>query len=88
MCNVWRFTSWDLTMFTVARDYKEACKWFKMMVMDVIQNPSEGFFLDEIIGIERLDREGKTVENESGIEFTEEWLKEIGLEFDTIAIRC
>lgn len=88
MCNVWRFTSWDLTIFTVSRDYQEACKWFKMMVMNAIQNQSGVLFLDEIIEIERIDGEGRALENESCVEFTEEWLKDLGQRFETITIRC
>lgn len=86
MPNLWRLTSWDLTMFTTAQDYSGACKEFKKMLKKVIINSKDRLLLDEIIEIAPLNRNGIANNTESGLEFSEEWLKDLGLGFDIFSI--
>jgi hypothetical protein len=74
-------------MFAVAHDYEEACTRFKMMLGKSLLNSSNRFLLDELIEIARLDDEGKEDDMESNLEFTDVWLRELGLDFDIVIKR-
>lgn len=77
---IWCFTSRNLTMFVVAEDYDEAKAYFKSMLSRyIIRN--EDTILDEIAEIVGLNDGGKYDETSSHVEFTEEWLKEMKINY-------
>lgn len=73
-------------MFASAEDYDEACSEFKRMLGNVIGGTKEMILLDEIIEIDRLDEDGNIREIDSGLEFTENWLKDLGFGFEIIKL--
>lgn len=77
---IWCFTSCNLTMFVVAENYNEAESYFKPMLLKYINRNSYAV-LDEIIEIIRLKDDGKNDERSSHIKFTEEWLKELKINY-------
>ena len=71
-------------MFASAQNYDVVMKTFKKMLGNVIDNSRETVLLDEIIEISRLDENGKEIDTDSGLEFTEKWLKDLGVKIDII----
>ncbi len=67
-------------MFVVAEDYDEAKAYFKSMLSKYITRNGDAT-LDEIIEIVGLNDDGKYDETSSHVEFTEEWLKEMKIEY-------
>jgi hypothetical protein len=84
MSFLWRLSSLNLTMFATARDYREACREFKTMLKDVICESREEIVLDEIIEITPLSKNGKADYSDSGLEFSEEWLRDMNISIDII----
>ena len=77
---IWCFTSCKLTMFAVAENYNEAKMYFKPMLMKYLTRNSDAV-LDEIIEIVGLTDDGKYDETSLHMEFTEEWLKEMKINY-------
>jgi len=73
-------------MFASAEDYNAACAEFKRMLGTVIDSSKEMILLDEIIEIDHLDNNGNIREVDSGLEFTESWLKDLGYGFEIIKL--
>jgi hypothetical protein len=71
-------------LFATAQNYDAAKKTFKIMLGNIIDNSKKTVLLDEIIQISRLDKNGKEIDTDSGLQFTEEWLKDMGVGIDTI----
>ncbi len=67
-------------MFVVAGNYNEAKSYFKPMLLKHISRNND-IVLDEIIEIVRLTHDGKYDETSSHVEFTEEWLKEMKINY-------
>jgi hypothetical protein len=85
MANLWVFRSLNLNMFVSAADFGEARQHFKILLFNHIQNtPSP--LLDELIEISCLGSDGTFDDLNSHIEFTEIWLRELGVPMDIINI--
>ena len=83
MTSVWIFKSDALQMLALARDYQHAKEQFKNMLGDYLLKSSLPL-LDELIEISRLTSDGTIDDMDSYIEFTDEWLKELGIPMDII----
>jgi hypothetical protein len=67
-------------MFAVAENHSEAKMYFKPMLLKYIIRNNDAA-LDEVIEIIRLKDDGKYDETSSHMEFTEEWLKEMRINY-------
>ena len=83
MENIWIFKSHNLHMFVLARDYAEARERFKSL-LDYHITKQTAPVLDEVIEITKPKADGKFDDTDSHIEFTENWLKELGVPVDII----
>jgi len=72
------FKSHKLIMFTMARDYKDARNQFKSLLLENIKEEHNPIF-DELIEITRLTHDGSVDDMSSYVEFTDKWLKELGV---------
>lgn len=77
---IWCFISCNLTMFAVAENYNEAEAYFKPMLLKYLIRNSNPI-LDELIEIVGLRDDGKYDETSSHVEFAEEWLKEMKINY-------
>ena len=77
---IWCFISHNLTMFTVAENYNEAKMYFKPMLLKYLIRNGDPI-LDELIEIVGLRDDGKYDETSSHVEFAEEWLKEMKINY-------
>lgn len=85
MANLWVFRSLNLNMFVSAADFIEAKQHFKYLLFEHIKDTPTPL-LDELIEISCLASDGTFDDLNSHIEFTEIWLKELGIPMDIINV--
>ena len=83
MTSIWIFNSNYLTMFAYANNYHEARIQFKNLLQQHLQKEPKPL-LDELIMIARVLENGSLEHKDSHIEFTDTWLKELGIHIDVI----
>ena len=72
-------------MFAPAGTYREARSQFKQLLKKHFEK--EAFtVLDELIEIYKLTECGEVDETESHLEFSEKWVKELGIKIDFIDV--
>jgi len=86
MANIWLFRSHILHMFALAENYQDARDQFKRLLIQHIDKECMPVF-DELIEITRLNMDGTIDYIKSNIEFTDTWLKELGIPMDIIVFR-
>ena len=83
MTQLWMFKSNKLHMFVTAETYQKARERFISLLDDYIRK-EQASILDELIEITELTPDGKINPMNSNIEFTEDWLTELGISMDII----
>jgi hypothetical protein len=81
MSLLWRCNSNSFVAFTIAENHIDANNIFKKMLEKYILTTNSSPLLDELITIEMVDDCGWAVEPNSFVYFTDDWLKELGLNF-------
>ena len=83
MSNVWLLKSNNIQMLALASNYHLAREQFKSLLKVHIEREPYPL-LDEIIEIIKIKEDNSMDEKKSYIEFTESWLKELGIPMDII----
>ena len=81
MSFIWLLKSNNIQMLALADNYHLAREQFKSLLKDYIDKKSYPL-LDEIIEITKINKDNSMDEKNSYIEFTEIWLKELGIPMD------
>jgi len=84
MDRLWRLDSYNLTMFVLADSYWKAKDQFKTMLLRYMDHSKKQVVLDEIVEISLIKPNGKEDFLESRIEFTDAWLRDLGVGFRAI----
>ncbi len=82
--SVWRLTCADLTLFAQAPDFQGAKDDFLNLFLELFERQGGEVMLGELIFIERLQEGGNGEPISSGLEFTETWLKTLGIDFEIV----
>lgn len=82
--SLWRLTCAELTMFVTARDFQEAKEELLALFLDLFERQGGEVMLGELIFIERIKEGGSGDPASSGLEFTETWLKTLGIDFEIV----
>ncbi|WP_455391956.1 hypothetical protein [[Eubacterium] cellulosolvens] len=83
MSKIWLLKSNDVQILAMARDYHHAREQFKCLLKHHIEKEPYPL-LDELIEISRINEDNTIDEIESYIEFTDDWLRELGVRMDVI----
>ena len=83
MSHVWLLKSNNIQMLVLANDYHHAREQFKNLLKAHVDKESYPI-LDEIIEITKINEDNSKDEKDSYVEFTETWLKELGIPMDII----
>lgn len=83
MSVVWLLKSNNVQILALARDYRHAREQFKSLLKAHIDKEPYPL-LDEIIEITKINEDNSLDEKDSYVEFTETWLKELGILVDII----
>jgi len=81
---VWRLTCAELTLFVQAPAFQEAKDEFLHLFLELFERQGGEVMLGELIFIERLVEGGSGEPVSSGLEFTETWLKTLGIDFEIV----
>jgi len=73
-----------MTMFVKAPNFFEAKEEFLHRFLDLCDRQGGEAMWGELIFIERLREGGKGEPASSGLEFTETWLKALGIDFEIV----
>lgn len=82
--SVWRLTCSDLSLFVQAPDFQGAKDEFLNLFLELFERQGGEVMLGELIFIERLAEGGNGEPISSGLEFTETWLKTLGIDFEIV----
>ena len=83
MSFVWLLKSNNVQILALASDYRHVREQFKSLLKDFIEKEPYPL-LDEIIEITKINEDNSLDEKDSYVEFTETWLKELGIPMDII----
>lgn len=86
MTHVWLLESKDIHLFVTASDYSGAKFEFKKLLWNYIQNNPYPLF-DELLEISRINLDGSQDLLNSHIEFTEDWMDNLGIAMDVYTIK-